>query len=97
MNLIPIFSTIKSECAYLTTKALINYGDAQADLHLCCLHLHRIGVLIIGLILDWLPSSNTCLVKHAYLYIAFNLLMAEFEYVLSIRREVNVTRKMFWL
>ena len=28
--------------------------------------------------LDWLPSSNTCLVKHVYLYIAFNLLMAEF-------------------
>ena len=38
---------------------------------------------------DWLPSSNTYLVKHAYFYIAFNLLMAEFEfhgYVLSIGR-----------
>ena len=29
--------------------------------------------------LDWLPSSNAYLVKHAYFYIAFNLLMAEFD------------------
>ena len=37
-------------------------------------------------------SSNTCLVKHAYLYMAFNLLMAEFD-VLCIRREETITRK----
>ena len=28
--------------------------------------------------LDWLPFSNNYLVKHAYLYIAFKLLMTEF-------------------
>ena len=33
--------------------------------------------------------------KHAYLYIAFNRLMAE--YILNMRREATVTRRMFWL
>ena len=39
--------------------------------------LQRFNSCTQGKKVDWLPSSNTCLVKHAYLYIAFNLLMAE--------------------
>ena len=37
--------------------------------------------LLITSNLSWLPAAkNMCLVKHAYLYIAFNLQMAEFVY-----------------
>ena len=38
---------------------------------------------------DWLPSSNTCLVKHAYLYISCqseepkNIYVGIFEYILA--------------
>ena len=43
--------------------------------------------------LDRLPSSNTYVVKHAYFYIAFNLLMAEFEHkkggTITIKRRIG--------
>ena len=36
--------------------------------------------LLITSNLAWLPAAKICLVKHTYLYIAFNLQMAEFVY-----------------
>ena len=56
--------------------------NVQYSLSCLCLVL-LLTSIIVDRTLDWLPSSNTCLVKHAF----------QSSMALSIRREVNVTRK----